>query len=138
MNKKIVVIVVIVECVLAILLVSFLGKAIESAMKDVYCKEVCFTNENGEKLNGDPIMIELTDSNMSYQLYWRVEAKNTTKKEVEFISSKPDTVIVDATGIVTFFDVTDVTVTIRSTDGSNKSDTVTLIPKRNAGGDVDI
>ncbi len=138
MNKKIVVIVVIVECILAILLVSFLGKAIENATKDVYCKEIYFTNKNGEKLNADSIMIELTDTNMNYQLYWQVEPNNTTNKNVEFISSKPDSVIVDATGLVTFFEVTDVTITIRSTDGSNKSDTITLVPKRNVGGDVDI
>src|SRR5574344_940598 len=119
MNKKIVVIVVIVECVLAVLLVSFLGKAIENYRTDVLTKDIYFTNEAGEKIaDGAALEVELSDSDISYRLYWVAVDDRVTEKSVEFSSSKPDKVTVDNTGLVTFFVETDVEITIKATYGS--------------------
>ena len=139
MNKKLVILAVLLECLLAVLLVSFFGKAIEDARKDVLCEDIYFVTETGEKIDDDVgIEVELSDTKLSYKLYWKIIAKNTTKKEVEFVSSKPESVIIDQTGIVTFLEETDVVITIRATDGSGKSDSITLIPVRDTESDADI
>ena len=57
---------------------------------------------------------------------------------MEFVSSKPESVIIDQTGIVTFLEETDVVITIRAMDGSGKSDSITLIPVRDTESDADI
>ncbi len=139
MNKKLVILAVLLECILAVLLVSFFGKAIEDARKDVLCEDIYFVTETGEKIDDDVgIEVELSDTKLSYKLYWKIIAKNTTKKEVEFVSSKPESVIIDQTGIVTFLEETDVVITIRAMDGSGKSDSITLIPVRDTESDADI
>ena len=137
MNKKIVVLIVLLECIFAVFLVSFFGKAIEDARATILCKDIYFTNESGEKIE-DGVMLEytLTESNICYQLHWTLVADDTTKKEVEFISTDPS-VIVNKQGLVTFIEETDVRITIRATDGSGKTDTITLVPKR-GGGDIEI
>ena len=137
MTKKIVVIVVIVECVLAVLMVSLLGAAIENAHKETKCTEIYFTNSDYEKLRDDWIQpVELTDSKRGYQLYWVVSPDNTTDKSVVFESSDPENVIVSPTGYVTFFEDVAVTITITAADGSNRSDSVQLVPKASES-DVD-
>lgn len=139
MNKKIVVLVVLLECILAVLLVSFFGKAIEDLRNAVLCKDIYFTDENGNKIeDGAFIEVTLSDTKMSYRLYYKIEDADTTNKEVKFSSSKPDSVVVDATGMVTFFEETDVVITIRAQDGSGKSDSITLVPKRSSEGDAEI
>ena len=135
MNKKIVVIVVIVECVLAVLMVSLLGAAIENAHKETKATAVYFTDADYVKLlDGRIIDVDLSHGEIGYQLYYVVSPDNTTDKTVVFESSEPEAVIVSPTGYVTFIDpeVT-VTITITVADGSNCSDTVTLVPKVNAG-----
>lgn len=139
MNKKIIVIVVIAECILAILLISFLGKAIESYIKTVYSEDVYFVTKEGEKIPDDTTLeIKLSDADISYQLYWVVETKRTTKKEVTFVSNKPEEVIVDKTGLVTFLIETDAIITVSTMDGSEKSDSITVVPVRDIDADVDI
>lgn len=138
MNKKIVFLVVLLECILAVFIVSFFGNAIEDARAQILCKDLYFAAESGEKIeDGEMIEVKLTDSNRSYQLYWVMETDKTSNKEVEFISSKPNRVKVNSLGLVTFLDDTDVVITIRAKDGSEKTDSITLVPKR-GGGIVDI
>ncbi len=134
MNKKIVVIVVIVECIFAVLMVSLLGAAIENAHKETKCSDVYFTNADYEKLRDDYVIsVELSDTKRGYQLYYIVSPDTTTDKSVKFESSKPDKVLVSATGYVTFLEDVAVTVTITAADGSNKTDTVRLVPKAKPG-----
>lgn len=133
MNKKIVVIVVIVECILAVLMVSLMGAAIENARKETKCTEIYFTNSDYEKLRDDySIIVDLSQS-IGYQLYYVISPDNTTDKSVIFESNKPDQVIVSPTGYVTFIDEVQVTITITAADGSNRSDSITLIPKPQTG-----
>ena len=135
MNKKIIVIVVLLECVLAILLVSFLGKAIETYFNEVSAREVCFLDEKGVPLEDDAI-IEVERMDLGYQLEWRINPEKTSDKTITFASSKPDVVTVDESGYVSFDIDTDVSITASTANGMTA--TVKLVPKRNTQGTVDI
>ena len=137
MNKKIVFLVVLLECVLAIFIVSVFGHAIEDSRRQILCQDLYFVTESGEKIeDGEMVEYKLTDSNISYQLYWVMETGETSNKEVVFESSDP-MVKVNNLGLVTFLEETDVIITIRAIDGSGRTDSITLVPKR-GGGIVDI
>jgi hypothetical protein len=137
MNKKVVFLVVLLECILAVFIVSIFGHAIEDARKQILCRDIYFVTESGEKIeDGEMIEYKLTDSNISYQLYWVMETKETSNKEVVFESSDP-MVKVNSEGLITFLEETDVVITIRAIDGSGKTDSITLVPKR-GGGIVDM
>lgn len=134
MNKKVVFLVVLLECILAVFIVSFFGNAIEDSRKQILCKDLYFVTESGEKIeDGEMIEVKLTDSNMSYQLYWVMETDKTSNKEVTFSSSKPNRVKVNELGMITFLEETDVVITIKAIDGSEKMDSITLVPKRGGG-----
>jgi len=134
------VIVVLVECVLAILLISVLGKAIETYQTEVECKEIYFTDANGEKIQinevtGMAVMeVTLTDTKRSIQLTWNFSPTNTSNKSVTFVSSLPDWVEVDESGMVNFFDDRAAVITISTTNG--KSASIQLIPKTDDGKEV--
>lgn len=139
MNKKVVFLVVILECILAVFIVSIFGSAIEDARSKILCKDLYFVYAEGEyegqKIeDGVMITVNPTDANMSYQLAWVMETDKTSNKEVYFTSSKPDKVTVNPdTGLVTFLVKTDVVITIEAKDGSGKTDSITLVPKRGGG-----
>ncbi len=127
MNKKIVFIVVLTECILAVLLISFFGQAIVNANDKILCREIYFTYEDGEKIeDGKRLSIEIDDENSSYKLYYKMLPAKTTNREVRFVSSD-DRVFVDETGVVTFFvRISSVTITVYTQDGSNLSDSIVL------------
>jgi hypothetical protein len=134
MNKKIVVIVVIVECVLAILMVSLLGAAIENAHKAVKCTEIYFVDKDGNKLGNDAVIyVELKSTQRGYQLEYVIEPDNTADKTVQFESSEPDKVSVTSTGYVDFYEDVQVTITVTAMDGSSRWASITLKPKSKAG-----
>ncbi len=136
MNKKIVIIVVLVECIFAVLLISFFGQAIYNNNNTVECAEIYFTYENGDKIEDDKVIeVELTDTNLSYQLHVSIYPQNATNKKLSFTSSR-DEVVVDSKGLVTFYSEVGVTITVKTLDGSNKMDTIILVPKRNTSSDV--
>ena len=133
MNKKVVFLVVLLECILAIFIISVFGRAIEDARRQILCQDLYFVTETGEKVeDGEMIEYKLTDSNISYQLYWVMETGETSNKEVEFESSDP-MVKVNSLGLVTFLEETDVIITIRAIDGSGRTDSITLVPIRGGG-----
>ena len=138
MNKKIVFLVVVIECILAIFVVSFFGKAIEDARAEKLCKDIYFVDENGEKIpDGVDIEYSFEGSTISYQLHWVLVSEDTTQKEVEFISNN-DLVIVTNTGLVTFLDTEAFAeITIMAKDGSGKVDTITLLPALKGGGEIE-
>ena len=133
MNKKIVFLVVVLECILAIFLVSFFGHAIEDDRRQILCQDLYFVDKDGVEIeDGTMIEYKLTDSNISYQLYWVMETSEASNKEVAFETDNP-LVTVNADGLVTFYEETDVVITIRALDGSGKTDSITLVPKRGGG-----
>ena len=139
MSKKVVVLAVFLECILAVFLISFFGKIIEDIRANVLCEEIYFTYETGEKIeDGVQVKVTLSDSNASYQLYWTLDPDKTSNKEVSFTSSKPEYVLISETGLVTFIEDVDVVIIIKAEDGSGKTDSITLIPERKVVGDGDI
>lgn len=137
MNKKVVVLIVFLECILAVLLVSFFGKVIEETRRDVLCQEIYFVDEDGMKIEDDmPILIQFDDTTpiIRYKLQWKIVAVNTTDKTVN--------VEIDGDGVgydpgreelVIYTDgfESPVDITVRVMDGSEKTDTITLIPIKN-------
>ncbi len=140
MNKKVVYIVILIECVLAVLAISFFGQAIFSATHNVSVNELYFTYEDGTMIeDGKALKFELKGSKNEYQLYWTIGPDNAANKEVRFTSSKPEFAEVDEDGVVTFYEKTgDVTIIISTTDGSNIVDSIRIVLQKTSGGDVDI
>ena len=141
MNKKIVFVIVVVECFLAVLLISIFGQAIFAATQKHLAHEVYFTYQDGTKIEDNvhfEYEVSQTDALTTVKLHWVVGPEETSNKQVSFAASKPDAVAINEEGVVTFFDEVDVTITIFTMDGSNHTDTLVLVPKRNVGGDVDI
>lgn len=139
MNKKVVYIVILVECILAVFLISFFGNAIFQAIVNVPVQEVYFTYEDGTKIeDGKALKFELKGSQNEYQLYWMVGPEDATDDSVKFTSSKPEFAEVDEFGRVSFYERTgDVVITVTSADGSNVTDTIHIVLQNSAGGDVD-
>ena len=137
MNKKIMILIVIAECVLAVFLIGVIGLAIESTYSGVACRDVYFVNEEGVRLTeDDSLMVEHPD--WGYQLHYVLDPENTTDVPVTFTSSKEDEVLINENGYVTFLDErgTDVRITISTKNG--KTATIKLVPKRNTHGNVDL
>lgn len=133
MNKKVVFLVVLLECILAIFIVSIFGHAIEDSRRQILCQDIYFVDANGEKIeDGEMIEYELVGSDINYQLYWVMETDKTSNKEVVFESSNA-LVKVNSEGLVMFIEEVPVVITVRAVDGSGKSDSITLVPK---SGDV--
>ena len=133
MNKKVVFLVVLLECILAVFLVSIFGHALEDARRQILCEEIYFVDEHGEKIeDGEMIEFTLTDTNISYQLHWIMITGKTSNREVVFESDNP-MVKVNSVGLVTFLDDVAAVITVRTIDGSGKTDSITLIPKRGGG-----
>lgn len=129
MNKKVVFLVVLLECILAIFIVSIFGHAIEDSRRQILCQDIYFVDANGEKIeDGEMIEYELVGSDINYQLYWVMETDKTSNKEVIFESSNT-LVKVNSEGLVMFIEEVPVVITVRATDGSGKSDSITLVPK---------
>ena len=128
MNKKVVFLVVLLECLLAVLIVNLFGHVILDPSKQIVCKDLYFSTESGEKIeDGEIIEYSLTDSNISYQLYWVMEATDVSNKEVVFESNHP-MVKVNSLGLVTFIEEVSVIITVRAVDGSGKMDSIALVP----------
>ena len=128
MNKKSLVLVIIVECVLAILLISFFGKAIESLNEKTLCSDIYFVDDYGNRLENDALLrIDISDSKTDYQLKYVIEPTAASDKKVEFSATPNEYVIIDKYGKVTFLkEYVDVSITIHTTDGSGKQATIRL------------
>ena len=144
MNKKVVVLIVFLECILAVLLVSFLGKVIEETRRDVLCQEIYFIDEDGMKIEDDvPIIIEFNDQTpiIRYKLQWKIVLESTTNKTVN-VEIEGDCVRYDPGEMELVIYTVDfnapVEVTVRVMDGSEKTDTITLLPARDSNSNVDI
>ena len=139
MNKKIVFMIVLIECFLAVLLIGVFGQAIFDAMSRKSITEIYFAYEDGTKVEDNiNLEVELSDSMRDVQLYWVIVPDDASDQTVKFTSSKPDVAIVSESGLVTFFEDESVTITVQTLDGSNQTDTIVVVPLDKSGGNVDI
>jgi hypothetical protein len=90
---------------------------------------------NGENNNGTILVNSVTVAeteqvsllkNDTYSIYATVLPDNATNKTVQFISMNPSVATVDATGLVTAMNAGSTTITVKSTDGSNKQASVSF------------
>ena len=154
MNKKVMILIVVIECVLSILLIAVLGKAIETYFTETEAQEIHFTTAEGEILTpgtlykekdgstttieSEQIVIEVARPDRGYQLHWLIIAENTSDISVTFSVKSQDPsieVTVDENGFVYFADDVVATVTISTKNG--RTATVLLTPRQgNQGGVV--
>ena len=147
------ILIVILECVLSILLIAVIGKAIETFFQETEAQEIYFTTADGvvlepstlykekegttETIESDQIIIEVARPDRGYQLHWLIIADNTSDRTVRFnaISQNPDVeVTVDENGFVHFEDDVVATVTISTKNG--RTATVLLVPRQKDIGGV--
>ena len=93
-------------------------------------KEFFFVNENNAVLIEDILLnAESLDGKTgdTFQLTADVLPVNATRKSVEWLSSNPDIVTVDANGLVTFVKEGEATITVSATDGSGVEATINVV-----------
>ena len=131
MNKKIIVLILSIFCILATILVSVFGKVPEDSSRvpvstimfvdDSTEDGMCEVNEEGTKI----IFIE-KDTN-EYQLQYFINPSEATDQSVSFqIISGVEYASVSETGVITFYEQSSVTVRIYSNPLDFKSDVVII------------
>ena len=153
MNKKVMILIVVIECVLSILLIAVLGKAIETYFTETEAQEIHFTTAEGvvlapgtlykekdgstTQIESEQIVIEVARPDRGYQLHWLIIAENTSDISVTFSVKSQDPnieVTVDENGFVYFEDDVVATVTISTKNG--RTATVLLTPRQGSQGGV--
>ena len=147
MNKKVMILVVILECALSILLISVVGMAIETLNNETEAVDIRFTTAEGvllepgmlykekegttEEIKNDQLVIEVYRPDRGYQLHWEILAENASDRSVSFLAISHDPAVevtVDESGYVHFDDEVEVTVIISTKNG--RTATALLIPRQ--------
>ena len=135
MNKKIVILIVFVECILAIFLVGIWGFAVEAKYAKIVCTDIWFEDANGVRYeNGKTIEVEMElneEGEATYQLFHGIGPENISNDAVKYTTNKPDKVVVSKTGVATFYALVPVEITVTAADGSGKYATIRIVPKEN-------
>ena len=133
--KKSVIVLIGVIYIMAIAVVSFMGLKPDISYETVYVEKVECTNEDvkydseGKKYVVIPFS-EDPEIPITYQIDWHVYPDNASTKFVKFVYNKDKTyVTVNEFGTVIFNRKGAITVYITSTDGTSKSDSITIIAK---------
>lgn len=153
MNKKVMILIVVIECVLSILLIAVLGKAIETYFTETEAQEIHFTTAEGvvlepgtlykekdgstTQIESEQIVIEVARPDRGYQLHWLIITDKTSDRSVTFSVKSQDPsieVTVDENGFVYFADDVVATVTISTKNG--RTATVLLTPRQGGQGGV--
>ena len=134
MNKKLIVLIVALECVFAVFLISFFGPMIASLHEDVPVSVIYLVDENGDRLvpKEDEDMPSVSISlpgDLDYHFALEVLEADATDKSVTVTTNRPADEIevrMDKNGrgfTVTFLNPTlkHVTVTVTANDGSSKT-----------------
>jgi hypothetical protein len=133
--KKSVIVLIGIIYILAIVVVSFFGLKIETFNETVYVSGVHYINEDIKVSPDGTKYVVITyvddpDNPTSYQLEWRVDPDDATRKIVSFAYDESKSfVTVNEFGAVIFSAKGSITVYVNSTDGSAKTDAVTIIAK---------
>ena len=134
MNKKLIVLIVALECVLAVFLISFFGPMIASLHEEVPVSAIYLIDENGERLlpKDDEDMPSVAISlpgDLDYHFGLEVLEEDATDKTVTVTTNRPAdevTVRMDKNGrgfTVTFENpfLKHATITVSANDGSSKT-----------------
>ena len=135
MNKKIVILIVFVECILAIFLVGIWGFAVEAKYAKIVCTDIWFEDANGVRYdNGKTIEVEMElneEGEATYQLHYGMGPDDVTNRDVKFTTNKPDKVVVSKDSVVSFYALVPVEITVTAADGSGRYATIRIVPKEN-------
>lgn len=153
MNKKIIVLIEIVVCIMAIVVVSLFGLQAENWRDMVYVTSIEFYEDDitlvDEQYNGKDgvqLQINLDEDTVSYQIKYRVNPSNASNGHVEFSFSggerQENGTVTDgdctitADGLLYFKNgkVYNVNIIAGSTDGSNKFATLRIRKITGSGG----
>ena len=133
--KKSVIVLIGVIYIMAIAIVSFFGLKVDTFNETIYVTKVECTNDDvkiasdGSKYVVIPFVDDV-DNPTTYQIEWRVHPDDATTKFVSFVYNKEKThVTVNEFGTVIFHKKGAITVQITSTDGTVKSDSITIYAK---------
>lgn len=153
MSKKIIVLIEIIVCIMAIVVVSLFGLQAENWRDVVYVTSIAFYEDditmvdsvyNGKE--GKYLQINLQPDDESYQIKWRVAPENATNSKIIFTFSGG---MQQENGIVTDGDIAvtpegwlyfpggkakSVDIIAKTTDGSNKTATLRIRVSENGGG----
>ena len=133
--KKSVIVLIGIIYILAIVVVSFFGLKIETFNETIYVSDVHYINEDIKVSPDGTKYVVITyvddpDNPTSYQLEWRVDPDDATRKIVSFAYDESKSfVTVNEFGAVIFSSKGSITVYVNSTDGSAKMDALTIIAK---------
>jgi hypothetical protein len=125
MNKKMVILIEFIVCVMSIIIISIFGNMPEVWRDFEYCKTINFAEDN----------VELPNGTQEYQLIWFIGPQTATNKQVRFTASN-DNVIISSDGLVTFSRQEGVTIMVKTTDGSNLKAYIDITFKAPGGGTI--
>jgi len=144
MTKKIIILLEIVFCILAVVIISVIGNNPETWRDFQSISSIEFVNgteetnpftvdaETGEKTV--TISWASNVAELEYQVYWKILPENATITEIELTSSIQDATIVNVSdsGLVTFKSRTVLinngfSITIKTTDKTEKTDTLYFV-----------
>ena len=137
MNKKLMVLIVALECVFAVFLISIFGPIIESLTANVAVSDIYFVDEAGERIeNESSILIDLEEKR-SHHLSFAVVTEEATDRTVQVLHDREADeieILMDPDGFgfaVRYLkkDVTSVRITIRTNDATQKEAVITLIKR---------
>lgn len=149
MNKKLIVLIVALECVFAVFLVSLFGPMIEALHAKILVSEVHLINENGERLVAEddktlPSVAISLPGDLDYHFGLEILEEDATDKSVTVTTNRPTSEVeirLDKNGrgfTVTFLNpmLKSATITVTANDGSAKSASV-YIEKEGGNHDID-
>lgn len=143
MNKKLIVLIVALECVFSIFLISIFGPMIEALHAKVVVQDVYFVDETGTRMEEDASVLVDLSGKRSFHFDYEVVTEEATDRTVEILHNRTDEEIeiledVDGFGFtVTFLSskIPSVRIVVRARDSSQKQAAITLSVKDE---DVDI
>ena len=146
MNKKLMILVVALECVFAVFLISIFGPMIEALHAKVVVQDVYFVDEGGERIENESSILVDTSAETgkrSFHFRYRVETEEATDRTVVILHDRsPDEIEIveddDGFGFTVRYrnrNITSVRITIRAKDASQKEAVITLV-KRDENVDI--
>lgn len=133
MSKKMIILIQLAVCVIAIIVISLYGRNPENWRDFNYCESLYFLVDDSRVPRG--YEIELENDTETYQLIWFVGPENATIKTVRFLSYN-ENVLVDENGLVTFLSDEGATIYIYTTDNSLLSSEIMFSFLLSEGGDL--
>ena len=134
MNKKIIILIVALECIFAVFLISVFGPMVESLHTKKSVKEIYFLDDKGNRMENDSSFFVDLQVSRSFHYEFVINPSDATDRTVKVIHNRSDEEIeieMDANGsgfTVHFLskDVASLKITVRANDSSQKQAIITL------------